>query len=176
MKKQILAMAVFAAGLMILGSGTAKAQATQQVIVNVDLKETMGIFPGTGGTSIPNFEFQNAEDYTKAQDKEKDKQLQVVSTEDYKITVRAETPTFNSTQSAATLPLNILTVAARQSNAGSFQSSITPTTTDQVIFTGGKATIGEDFDFSYIITPNQTMIEAPKELYNVTLTYTVSAE
>jgi len=175
MKKQILAVAAVAAGL-VFGSNVANAQATQQVIVNVDLKEAIGIFPGDGGTSIPDFEFETAEDYTRAQDKEQDKQLQVVSTEDYKITVRAETPAFNSTQSAATLPLDILTVAAKQSNGGSYQASITPTTKDQVIFTGGKATVGEDFDFSYIITPNQTMVEAAKELYNVTLTYTVSAE
>ncbi|MBV8251427.1 MAG: hypothetical protein JO154_02370 [Chitinophaga sp.] len=178
MKNQVLTAAVVVAGLAF-GSNKAMAQAlpqSQQVIVNVDLKDAMGLFPGDGGTDLPTFEFNNADDYTHPHQKNKNKQLHVVSTENYKITVRAETPAFNSTESAATLPLNILTIAAKQSNGGSYQTDVTPTTVDQLIYTGGKATVGDDFDFNYTITPNQTMVEAPKELYNVTLTYTVAAE
>lgn len=177
MKKNLLTLTAVVIALVLVNQES-KAQ-SRDVTVNVELKDVIsGGGAGDGGTATGpnavNFVFDDVDHYNTTQTQVVPDQLHVLSTKGYNITVKAQTPTFVGPTS--TLPLDILKISTSKSGANTFGSEVVPTTSPQVIFSGGLATLAQSYDFKYAIAPNLALVEAAKELYKVVLTYTVVAQ
>ncbi|MBE8722071.1 hypothetical protein [Sphingobacterium pedocola] len=179
MKNNMLILVAVVAAL-VSTTDLANAQ-SRDVTVSVELKDVLsagGIGDGgtAAGANAVDFLFDNVNKYNTTQTQTIADQVRVLSTKSYVVNLKAQTPTFVSTTSSATLPLDILKVSASKTGANAFGDVITPTTLDQLIVSQSVATLDQGYDFKYEIAPNQTLIEADKEKYNVVLTYTVSAQ
>ena len=153
---------------------------SRDVTVNVELRDVLsGGGTGDGGTATGSnnvaFLFDTEAKYRQTQTQVVADQLRVLATRNYNINVKAQTPTFTSTTSSSTLPLSILKVSTALNGTTSFSTAVVPTTVDQVVYTAGVPTLSQGFDFKYEIEPNVLLVQAPKEQYNVVLTYTVVA-
>lgn len=154
---------------------------SRDITVTVQLEDVIsGGGPEDGGTAqgsgIVDFYFDTAEKYAKTQSQTVSDQLRVLSTSPYVVHVKAQTASFLSQISAATLPLDILKISASKKSESDFEDEVTPSIMDQQIIATAVATLDQGYDFKYKITPNQVLIDAPKEAYSVVLTYSVTAQ
>ncbi len=154
---------------------------SRDITLNIELKDVIsGGGTGDGGTATGSnqvdFDFSGEANYRETQSKVVLDQLRVLSTKNYDINVKAQTANFTSSTSSSTLPLSIIKISTALNGTTTFGTAVTPTTADQVIYTGGVPTLGQGFDFKYEISPNILLVQAPKEKYNVVLTYTVVAK
>jgi len=177
MKKLFISVLVLVfTSIVFLGQVQAQSR---NVTVNLFLDDVLSSGgEGDGGTATGanevNFEFLTEADYRLTKSQVISDQLRVLSTQNYDITVKALNPNFISPVS--TLPLSILKLSTSPGGENTYGTAISPTTTEQTIFTNGVPTLAQSFDIKYEIEPNIALIEAAKELYSVELTFTVVAQ
>jgi len=176
LKKSVLMCAtLLCVGMVQIVYGQSRA-----VTVNVELRDVLsGGGTGDGGTATGSnnvsFLFDTEAKYRQTQTQVVEDQLRVLATKNYNINLKAQSANFTSSTSSSTLPLSILKVSAALNGTNTFSTAVVPTTADQAVYTGGVPTLGQGFDFKYEIEPNVLLVQAPKEKYNVVLTYTVVA-
>jgi len=176
MKKNLLTLAATAM-IFVFAHHEAKAQSTlKQVTVNVELKDVTAVGPsGPSGASVVDFVYATASDYNNDKSVAIPNQFNVTSTKAYDILVRGTGDFIGTTTSSETLPLSILKLSAKKSGAGSYGTTLIPTTADGVLVSNADATLDQSFDVQYTIEKDGSLLTAPKQKYTTELIYSVTA-
>ncbi|MCG7280157.1 peptidoglycan-binding protein LysM [Chryseobacterium taklimakanense] len=180
MKKQI-AIAVLAIGAIVLGTNNLQAQntAAAKATVNITLADVISIHSGatTGGGEV-NFNYATAQDYNSDQTVSKANSLQITSTKNFDVKVKADGANFvNGTN---LIPVDVVTIkAAAGGTMGGTKNDITLTTTDQTLVAkapkGSKLTLNLDYFIPADRSSSSDILGKAAGKYTQTVTYTATA-
>ena len=186
MKNQIIFTAL-TLGAIILGTNSVKAQDVKTpadqsatTVASIELADVISINAGsTAVGGAVNFAYKTVEDYTADQAVDKVGSLNVTSTKEFDITVKANTPTFKG--STDDIDLNVLTIkpvtAAKNPMKGA-ATDVILSTDDQKVISG--AALGSELmlDIQYFIpaaiSKSPQILGKPAGTYTTTVTYTAT--